>query len=275
MPEYIRPFAFIFLRVSVSAILFLIFHSIFIREKLKSKRDILPLAICTITGTGANMLLFFKGLENTTPINGAILMTCTPIFVLVFAAFMLKETLSWDKIAGIVLACAGAVLLIGGENFAFNGSQLIGDLMVTINAIIYSYYLVYAKPLLKKYHPITLSKWTFLMGIPLTLPFGFLELQQINFAAYTNQIWFFLFYVVVGSTFLTYLLNSYALRHASPSLVGAYIYLQPVLATFIALALQKDVLTITKLLYMLLIFAGVFLAGRRKKVSTDELIINE
>jgi drug/metabolite transporter (DMT)-like permease len=60
---------------------------------------------------------------------------------------------------------------------------------------------------------------------------------------------------------MTYVLNASALRKASSSLVGSYIYLQPVLATFIAIATGEDMLTWEKSLYILVIFFGVFLVS--------------
>ena len=71
-------------------------------------------------------------------------------------------------------------------------------------------------------------------------------------------------FVTIGATFLTYVLNAYALKHASSSLVGSYIYLQPVLATLIAIISGKDFLSLDKFLSMLIVFSGVFLASFKK-----------
>ena len=139
--------------------------------------------------------------------------------------------------------------------------------MVAVNAIIYSFYLVYAKPLLKKYNPILFSAWTFSIGFLFVLPFGYAELQRIDFSIIPSHIWFYIVFILVGSTFVTYLLNAYALKKASPTLVGSYIYLQPVLAILIAILNQTDHITFEKIIYMLIIFAGVYLvtAPNRKE----------
>ncbi len=267
MPTYIQPFAFILMRVSVAAIFIFIFHSIFIKRKITDWRDMKQLFVSALFGVAFNMLLFFKGLSITTPINGAVLMMNTPIFVVVFAALYLNEKITYQKVIGILIAAFGAVLLMGGTNFNFSGQTVWGDVMVTANAIIYAFYLVYAKSLMQKYHPLTVTMWSFLFGWLVVLPFGAGEFMEINFNDFTPQIWLFVAFVTIGSTFLTYVLNAYALRKASSSLVGSYIYLQPVLATLIAVISGKDMLTLEKLMYVMVIFCGVFLVSWKKNLA--------
>lgn len=272
MPLYVKPFAFILMRVSVAAVLIFVFHSIFIKKKITDWKDIRTLCISALFGVAFNMLLFFKGLSITTPINGAVLMMNTPIFVVVFAALYLKERITAQKIIGIGIAAAGAVLLMGGRNFNFSAQTVWGDVMVTGNAIIYAFYLVYAKSLMQKYHPLTVTMWSFVFGWFVVLPFGAGEFMEIQFATFTPQIWLGVAFITVGSTFLTYVLNAYALRKASSSLVGSYIYLQPVLAALIAIVSGKDLLTIEKLVFILIIFCGVFLVSWQKSNTQLESV---
>lgn len=265
MPEYVKPAAFILMRVSVAAVCIFIFHRIFVRKQITEWRDFIQLAISALFGVAFNMLLFFKGLSITTPINGAVLMLNTPIFVVVFAALYLREKMSLQKVGGIAIAAFGALLLMGGTRFNFSEQTVWGDLMVTANAIIYAFYLVYAKSLMQKYHPLTVTMWSFVFGWFVVLPFGIGEFTEIDFANIPSRIWLLIGFVTVGSTFVTYVLNAYALRKASPSLVGSYIYLQPVLATLIAIISGSDNLTLEKILYIFTIFAGVFLVSYQHK----------
>ncbi|MES2691686.1 MAG: DMT family transporter [Bacteroidota bacterium] len=267
MPEFVKPFAFILMRVSVAAVCIFIFHALFIRQKISDWKDIRQLCISALFGVAFNMLLFFKGLAITTPINGSVLMMYTPIFVVIFAALYLKEKITMQKIAGIIVAAIGAILLMGGTGFNFSAATVWGDVMVTANAIIYAFYLVYAKSLMQKYHPLTVTMWSFIFGWFVVLPFGAGEFIAIDFSTFTPRIWACIAFVTVGSTFLTYVLNAYALKKASSSLVGSYIYLQPVLATLIAIVSGKDMLTFEKICYILVIFCGVFLVSWKKKIS--------
>jgi drug/metabolite transporter (DMT)-like permease len=263
MPEYIKPFGFILLRVSVACVCIFFFHRYYVKGAITDKKDLLPLLVSAIFGVAANMLLFFKGLSITTPINASVLMLNTPIFVVIFASFMLKESLSWKKIVGIFTAAGGAIMLIGGTRFQFQSATILGDIFVTLNAIIFAFYLVYAKRLMVKYHPLTVTLYAFFFGFFLVLPFGLNQALEIDFMHLPPVIWACIAFITIGSTFLTYVLNAYALKHASSSLVGSYIYLQPVLATLIAIGLGKDALSAEKLISMAIVFAGVYLASRK------------
>ena len=120
----------------------------------------------------------------------------------------------------------------------------------------------------QKYHPLTVTMWSFVFGWFVVLPFGAAEFVEIQFASFTPKIWLFVGFITIGSTFITYVLNAYALRKASSSLVGSYIYLQPVLASLIAIFSNKDVLTLEKICYIFIIFGGVFLVSWNNNVTT-------
>ena len=181
MPLYIKPFAFILLRIMVAIVCIFIFHSIFVKGSIKDKKDLLPLLVSAVFGVAANMMLFFKGLSITTPINGAVLMLNTPVFVIIFAALVLNESLSIAKITGILIAGFGALMLMGGTRFNFSSETVLGDIYVTLNAIIYAFYLVYAKRLMKKYHPLTVPLYSFFFGFFMVLPFAFSEFREVQF----------------------------------------------------------------------------------------------
>src|ERR1017187_1011513 len=109
MPLFIQPYAFIFLRVIGATILFWI-TGLFYREKME-KADIKKMLYLSFFGVALNQMLFFKGLNLSTPINASIIMTSNPILVLILTAFILKEKISGNKIAGILLGVAGAMML--------------------------------------------------------------------------------------------------------------------------------------------------------------------
>ena len=261
MPYYIKPMGLITIRVWGAVSLLWVTHFLFVKESIYGKKDFLMLLKCAVFGVAANMLLFFKGLAITTPINAAILMVTTPLFVAFFSFFLLNEKVTKLKVIGLCFGVFGAILLLLGPSLSFNSSTLWGDVMVMTNAIIYAYYLIIAKPLLHKYSPLTVIKWTFFFGGLLVIPFGFTELKEVKWQAIPNSIWSAIIFLIIGATYITYVLNAWALRNANATLVGAYIYLQPVLATIIAVSMAKDSLTLPKVLFSLLIFIGVYLVG--------------
>src|SRR5688572_5996669 len=100
MPEVIQPFAFIALRVGGAAVLFWTISIFFPSEKIR-REDRWRILACAIFGMVLNMLLFFKGLSLSTPINSAVSMTVTPVLLLVLTAMILRERITWLKSLGI------------------------------------------------------------------------------------------------------------------------------------------------------------------------------
>jgi drug/metabolite transporter (DMT)-like permease len=265
MPEFVGAFGFILLRVSAAAALFFL-SSIFIREKVE-KKDMGTLILTSIFGVALNMLTFFKGLELTTPINGALIMLMTPILVLVFSFVVLKEKLNFLKIIGIGLGLGGALMLtLSNSNAAsdYAPDPLWGNILVGINAASYGVYLIMIKPLAKKYHPITIMKWNFGIGLLFVFPFGIQQSLEVNWQMMPYEIMLVIAFVLFFVTFVNYLLNAIALTVVSPAVVGAYIYLQPVLTALIAVIGGHDNLTLTITVSSLLIFAGVYLVSYKK-----------
>ena len=264
MPDYLGPNAFIVIRVGIAAILFWIYHAVFIREKLKYTRDLIPLAKCAFFGVAANQLMFFNGLNLGSPVNASIIMTMTPIFVLVISYLWFKERISKNKLLGILFGATGAVLLVTDKPISFSNDTFLGDLFVIGNATSYAIYLVMVRPLMQRYEAATVVKWIFILGFFMTLPFGAVSLYQTEISTIPFSIWGSVAYVIIGTTFLAYLLNAMALRHVSSAVVGYYIYIQPVVSTFIAISIGHENFMWSKILYALLIFTGVYLVSKKE-----------
>lgn len=266
MPDYIRPSGFVLIRVLGALLLFALFSKAAGDEKI-DKADLPRLFLCGIFGVAVNQIMFFEGLNLTTPINAGIIMVITPIMVLIMSSIILREKVTNNKIAGIALGIGGALLLLlGKKSVSFTSGTLLGDLFILINAASYAVYLTIVKPLMYKYKTLTVMKWVFLFGLPFVIPFGFNEAVAINWSAITTIVWLEIIFVIFFTTFFAYMLNTMALKRVSPSVVSIYIYLQPVLATTAALITGKDELTLIKIASTLLIFAGVYLVSRPQKL---------
>lgn len=266
--EYITPFGFIMLRAIAGLILFTLFHAFFIREKME-KKDIAYAALCSVFGVALNMLAFFEGLKYTSPIHGSLIMVICPILILLISAIIIKEKITNRKVIGILLGLLGAAILIihsGTSNDKV--ASLYGDSLILINAISFAFYLVLVRKLMKKYHPITVIKWIFFFGTLLVIPFGGRELTQTNWTSFTPNIWMAVGYVLFFTTFITYLLNGYALTKVLPSTVGFYIYFQPLIATGFAILIGLDHLDPLKILSALFLFYGVYLINKTSKIQS-------
>ncbi len=272
MPTHIRPFGFIVIRVCTAAVLFLVTAQLLFREKIH-RTDWPRLVGCAVFGVAINQLLFFKGLSLTSPINSGLIMVTNPIFVLILSGIFLKEKIGWRRVFGIASGICGAVMLIlYGNRFSSGVGNSTGDLCILLNSFSYAIYLVMVLPLMKKYHPVTIMLFIFLIGSLLVLPFGYEEFTAIKWETFTTGMWLATTFVVIGTTFLAYLFNTIALRELSANVVSVYIYLQPLLAAGFAMILGKDVPNILHFISAVLIFTGVWLTTTRGKRDAGELI---
>lgn len=264
MPIYIKPFGFIMLRVIGACLLFWVVSLFGPNEKVE-RSDWGRILICALFGMVINMLVFFKGLDLSTPINSAVLVTTTPIIVVVLSIFLINEKVSLSRGFGIVSGLIGALILVlyGQEIRADAPNIPLGNTLFLVNATSFALYLILAKKLVEKYHVITLMKWLFLMGViinaPIALP-EFLEVDWVNLPF--EAIWKMVF-VVVGTTFFAYLFNVFALTQLKASTVSSFIYLQPVIGILFAVITGKDYLTSIKIGAALLVLLGVYLVSRR------------
>ena len=274
MPDKIGPSAFIFVRVLGAGLLFWIIN-LFIREKVQ-KKDYLRFLICAIFGVTCNQLLFFHGLNLTSPIDASIILTTVPILVLIFSAFFLKEAITQNKLLGILIGGSGAIALITYGSTAAGTSSTLGNLFVLLNCISYALYLVLVKPLMKKYKPFTVITWIFTIGFVFVMPISFNDFQATDVRKFTIGTYYTIAYVIIGTTFLTYLLNIFALSKVSPSVNGSYIYLQPVIS-FIMVSLYAQTfndktysneIDIVKVMSCLMVVSGVYLISKKPKKVT-------
>ncbi len=265
--NFLQPNGFILLRVMSGFVLFHMIHFLVIKEKVERK-DIGLLALCGLFGIAINQLFFFKGLGATSPIHASLIMVVTPIIVLFISSVYLKERISVKKILGIAIGMLGAMFLIlNGDKSNDTMSSILGDVYILINASSYALYLVLVRNLMKKYHPFTVMKWIFSFGLIVVIPFGTSDLVNVNWASFPKEIWVAILYVLLCTTFLAYLLNAYALSIVSPTTASAYIYLQPLIASFIAILWYNDQLSLVKVVCGIMIFLGVYLISKKKNTS--------
>jgi len=266
MPNYIAGFGFIQLRLIGAGLIFFII-SLFLPSQKIDTADYLRFFFAALLGMCINMLMFFKGLELSTPINSSVIITLTPIMVLILSYIFLKEKISFTKLFGIMMGFTGAlILIIYGKKIANNAPNImLGNIMFLINASAFAGYLVISKPLTEKYHTVTIMKWMFLIGIIMSFPVTYGEFRAVEWTALPFYAIWRMGFVVIGTTFLTYMLNMYALKSLPPSTIGAFIYIQPLIAIVYAILTKNDSLDPIKIIAMILVFSGVYFASTKIK----------
>ncbi len=275
MPRYLDPNTFILLRVSGAVFLFwmLLFTQ---KRKPIARADYGRFFAAGLFGVAVNQLFFFHGLNLSSAFNAGIIMALNPMMVVILSALIMKEKLSFQGYTGIAIGAIGAILLTLSSG-KLPGASPIGDLYLLINALSYALYLVFSKPLLQKYSPIQVITYVFSIGLILLLLFPptWTKLNNTHFDSIPVEAWYKITYVIIGVTFLTYLLTIFGLKYVSATVSSAYIYTQPVMVAlftffFAYIGWAEDfshTITSERILYMLLIFTGVYLVSLRKSKS--------
>ena len=269
MPNYIKPYGFILLRVSSATLIFWTV-GLFTKQQKIEKSDYKKILIASFFGITINMLAFFKGLSLTSPISASVMMVTSPIMVLIFSSVLIRKPIGKQRILGVFIGLVGALFLItlGNSSTGTSTNSAFGNFLVFLNAASYGLYLVLAKDLVKKYNPIVFIKWLYLFGLIFVIPFGYSELTAVIWEEIPTNIYWNISFVLLFTTCITYLFNLYGLSKLKPTTVSVFIYLQPVIATIYALIVGSDSLNLVKLCATLLIFLGVYLVTKQVEKST-------
>ena len=249
------------IRVSTAALLFVLIHELTVRERIREKGDYFRLAYYSVLGVSMNQLLYITGLTMTTATAAQMLITGGPAITLMVAMLLGKEIATPAKWLGIGMAGAGALILIGVGAME---SRALGNILIVVNMIAYSMYLVSARDILHRYHPLTVITWIFIFGAIGLAPFGLIP--AINeFAATSTQTRLILVFVILGPTVTAYYLNMWALTQVESSVVSTFVYLQPVLTALLAIPVLGERPSPRMVPAALLIFAGVAVAIRSSR----------
>lgn len=260
----ISPLAFTYLRVCGSA---LVLAAIGGRSRAQlpvTRADWRAILLYSILGVVINQVLFIGGLSLTTAHEAALLITTIPLFTLLAAIALNREAGSFAKFGGIGLAAAGALVLIGSKGAHGMRGSFIGDAMILANCSSYGLYLVLSKPMMLRLPARAVIQRMFYAGVPLMFPLAITAVLRQDWRNVSASAWVAAAGVIAGPTVAAYLLNGWALARTEASVVAAYSYLQPFVATVLAAIFLGEVIKPVFFVSGVMIFGGVFLASRSR-----------
>ena len=253
LPAHVPPEGLTIMRMAFACVMFWIVSLFTVKEKVPLK-DLGMLFVCALCGVGINQGLFIVGLNRSSPVDASIIATAEPI--------------TRKKSFGVFMGVSGGLLLVFSSTHATDSiSSLDGDMMMIVSGLMYAIYLVLSKPLSLRYSSVTMMKWMFLFTTLTLVPFTFRHV--LDAPAFHREVWDFtelgaIFYVLFGATFLPYLLIPMSLKRIRPTTVSMYNYVQPIVASFIAVMIGQDTLSWQKVLSAVLVFTGVYLVTQSK-----------
>jgi len=269
MPELLSPYTLTFFRIGGGMLLFWLV-SIFTKKEHVPAKDLLFLFLASFFALTLNQLPYFIGLSITSPIDASIVVSLLPILTMILAAIILREPITWLKAVGVLVGAAGALLLISTSHTLHAGKSNFWGNMIVFGAIgSFAVYLTVFKNLVSRYSPVTVMKWMFLFSTVICLPFCYKPVVQTDYTFLTSNSYWLVGYVVIFATFFGYLLIPIGQNILRPTTLSMYNYIQPVVASIVAVVIGIDTFGFIKALSAILVFAGVFIVTQSK--SRDQL----
>ncbi|MCR4824043.1 MAG: DMT family transporter [Bacteroidales bacterium] len=262
----VPPVVFFTLRAFGAALLFWILSLFLPKEKVPGK-DILRMVLASFLGLFVPQMSFLFAIGMTTSIDTALLGSLTPVYTMCFAFLFLGEPITFKKAGGVAMSLAGVLLLIFNSDHsagAVDRTQPLGILLLLLNGLSFAGYLGAFRPLISRYHVVTLMKWMFLFSLVLALPFSVSGFAQTDFSAIAPDVAWEIAFVIFFATFVAYFLIPVGQKLLRPTLVSLYSYLQPMIATALSIAIGMDRFTWQKALAAFLVFGGLVLVSRSR-----------
>jgi drug/metabolite transporter (DMT)-like permease len=263
----IPAFGLVGFRVSLTALAFVIVQTLRGRFWLRERKDYISLAVLSLFGVTFNQLLFISGLSLTKASNTSLLAATIPIFTLIVSSSLGIETIRGLKIVGILIACAGILLLIDPRNASFSSQTTLGDLLIISNSLSYGIYVAISKSVITRNGAFRSMMWVFIFASLVCLPLGAFSMSSVDVYSVEPGIWALILYISIGATAAPYLLNAWALARVSPSTVAVYVYLQPLIGFLLAVVFLGEHIGASFIIAAILVFAGVFLVTWRRPLQ--------
>lgn len=257
------PYALVGFRVGGAALAFYVLQRFRGTLALDNRKDYLKFAFFALIGVALNQLLFFKGLSLTTAVNTSLIAVTIPIFTILISAALGNDSLSWQKLAGIVLAAIGVIYLINPSKASFGSQTTQGDILIVLNSLCYAIYVAISKKLISHYGALKSIAWLFLYASLINVPMGLFALKDVNLREVSLESWLFVAGLVIFPTIMAYFWNAWALSRVEPSVVAVYIYLQPLMGFLAAILFLGEHFSTRLLISAILVFAGVFLVTKK------------
>lgn len=260
------PLALVAIRVLFASLLLGTLALARARERIPWS-DLARFAGLSLLGVILNQLLFIEGLKRTTAVNASILIVTIPVFTLLVAVLVGRERFERRAAVGVGVALLGTLTLLHVERFSTTNSLVVGNLLIVLNCLSYSFYLVFSRPLLQRHPSLLVVAATFLMGAIVLVPLGLPDvIGAADAGVFSARVWAELVWIILVPSVVAYALNNYALKRLRSSTVASFVFLQPVFGILLAIAwLPNERLDTRTILAGALILAGVALVVRAER----------
>ena len=261
LDEWVSPMAYMATRCMGAAAIFWLISLFMPRERVE-RRDLLVIMGGGLLGFVVSQTLTAWALHFTTPVYFSIIATLTPVATMVCAALLIGERLSLRGALGVAIGVVGALLMVmvgwqGGSGM----NDLLGIGLAVLSLLTWAVYLIITRKVSVKYTAVTQMKWVFLVSTLAVLPFSWTDLQASRL--YSSQ-WAWsgvaeMAFIVVFATVAGFFAIPFALRYLKTTTVSVYTNLQPIVASFVAIAIGQDLLNWDKPVSLALVLLSAWI----------------
>ena len=227
-----------------------------------TRRQWLLMAALSLSGVTLNQLFFIGGLARTSVAHTGLIVALGPVMVLFLSCLLRLEPLTALKLTGMFVSFGGVAALTVGHNGQTSGAHWQGDLIVLASSAVFACYTILVKGVSDRYDALTLNTLVFGLGALFVVPAGAPAVFRVPWSALPSQVWWSLAYMILFGSVVPYLIYAFALTELAASRVSAFSYLQPVIATALAIWLLAERLTVRAVVGGALILLGVYLTER-------------
>lgn len=211
-----------------------------------------------------NQVLFTVGVNYTSPIDATVISTMLPIVTMIFAAIILKESITGMKVVGIAVGAAGALTLVFGGGGSSVGGGLVGDALCFTAQVSCALYMVIFSNTIHRYSVVTLMKWLFLFSAIIVTMVTWPSVVAVDYASLPLKAWGEMLFIVFGGTFVSYIFFTGGQKLLRPTVVSMYNYVQPIVATVLSVAMGVGTFGVGKVISMAMVFVGVYIVTYAK-----------
>lgn len=262
LEDWVSPMTYMATRSLGAAVVFWLIAAFMKPEKVE-RRDLMVIMLGGLMGFVVSQTLTAEALNYTSPVYFSLIATLTPVAVMLMAALFIGERITGLKFLGVLLGIAGAVLMVVmGQTSGSGSNDLLGITLAILSVLTWAVYMIITRKVAQKYSPVTQMKYVFLVSAIVTVPLAWPELSEQRLYSAATFGWdgaLEMAFIVLMATVLGYFLIPYAMKYLSATTVSIYTNLQPMVASFVAIAIGQDRLTWDKPVAAVLVLLSAYI----------------
>ena len=256
----VPPFTLLTLRLVLGLAVLLLFLRRMTHLELPRGREALKVLAVGFIGFGISVGAQFVGTDKSTAVNGSLITSASPAFILLFAALILREQLTLRRILAVALATVGVVVIIDISQADFGSDTFAGDIALAIAAITWGLYSVLVRLVCQRWDTLVVTVYAFVGGLALVVPAALVELPQRPIGDIDGGTVLGILYLGIVSTAGAMWLWNRAFALVSASVASLFFFAQPLVGAFLGVVLLGQALTPNLILGGILIALGVLLS---------------